>query len=75
MLSEIQKILREDPFSVEVAIHPQTEIRSLPNWDSYKHLTLILTLEERLGKSFAPDDVAKLKTLGDILERLSDARS
>jgi acyl carrier protein len=35
-------------------------------WDSVQHLTLVLALEARYGIEFGPEEMERMKTLGDI---------
>ena len=35
-------------------------------WDSVQHLTLVLALEAKYGIEFGPEEMERMKTLGDI---------
>lgn len=55
------------------AISDSDSPRTLPQWDSVTHLSLLLALEEEFGVQFSPDEMAQLSTIGLIRERLTSA--
>ena len=44
--------------------------KSLPQWDSVKHLELLMAIEAEFGVQFSPDEMAQLNTIGLIRQRL-----
>ena len=40
---------------------------SIESWDSVNHLNLVMALEQELGVSFSPDDIAKMTSVGAIM--------
>lgn len=42
-------------------------------WDSVAHLNLILALEAEFGVFFEPEEIASLRTLAAVRERISRA--
>ena len=44
------------------------------NWDSMKHIEIIMTLEEEFGISFAPEDIPQLKSLSKIIEKVKELK-
>lgn len=67
-----------DVFSMESdAIDIASTPESLPNWDSFAHLQLVLSLEKRFGIRLKPKDVMQLRSIGhavDIVARHIDAK-
>jgi acyl carrier protein len=39
---------------------------NIESWDSVQHLNLVLALEESFGLQFAPEEMDKMKTLGQM---------
>lgn len=43
----------------------------IQDWDSFEHLNLLLSLEEEFGVKFQMDDIHNIKTVSDILIKIS----
>jgi acyl carrier protein len=43
---------------------------SYPEWDSLKHLQLVVALEEEFGFSFEPEEIEQMITLECIIDML-----
>lgn len=43
-----------------------------PLWDSMRHIELIMTLEQELGVSFAPEDIPALTSLALITAKVRE---
>ena len=62
MISEVQlkavmgAMLDIDPATIDI----QTSTDSVPQWDSVRHMNLIIALEESFGISIPDDEVATL---------------
>jgi acyl carrier protein len=54
----------DDAFSRDLAYN------STPEWDSATHLILIMSLEDKLGFEFLPDEVVEMTTVAKILHKL-----
>jgi acyl carrier protein len=39
-------------------------------WDSLKHLNLVVELEDAFGVSFEPEDIAAMKSLDSVMEMI-----
>jgi acyl carrier protein len=46
----------------------ETSPQSVDNWDSVQHLNLVLAMESEFGVSVPPEDIDKLRTVGDIID-------
>ena len=44
--------------------------RSIPQWDSVKHLELLMAIEAEFDVQFSPDEMAQLNSIGLIRQRL-----
>ena len=56
-------------------LQPETELVADLGIDSPKALQLLIELEDRLEVEVSDDDVAELKTVGDILEAVDSYQS
>lgn len=48
---------------------------TVPGWDSFNHLKLMLEVEEQMGVSLSTKDIISIRTLSDLLEKLDDAKA
>ena len=59
-------------FGVETeSIGPDTTSTTIAEWDSVRHLQLMLALEEEFGVEFEMDELASLRSVAQLVERLS----
>ena len=47
---------------IDAASSPET----IEAWDSVQHLGLVLALEEKFGLQLSPEEIEKMKTIGEI---------
>lgn len=64
MISELEDILDVE----EGTLEENTELASLDEWDSVAKLSLVIFMDEECGKKVSGDEVAKLKTVKDIMD-------
>ena len=69
-LDKIVEILKSDSFRVDVPISNDTEIKKFPEWDSFKHLMLLIEIENHFGIEITPEDFPNIITIGDIMKRI-----
>ena len=70
MLEEIAKMLAEQLDVDPATINENTDIIKDLGADSLDVVELLMTLEEKTGKTIPEDKVAELKTVGDIVKVL-----
>ena len=46
----------------------QTSPETIDTWDSIQHLNIVLSLEQEFGVSVPPEDIDKLRSVGDIVD-------
>ena len=51
-------------------VTPETSTESNENWDSFRHLQLILSIEGEYGVQFDPQQVPELTTVGKLQKAL-----
>lgn len=66
-VAEILAILLNIPVTRDADIR----MSECPQWDSLKHIEIIMTVEQRLGVSFAPEDIPLLVTQKSITDRVN----
>ena len=47
-------------------VDADASVESMPQWDSIGHVTIILELEEALGRTLSPEEIATIGSVGDI---------
>ena len=57
-------------FQVPVAVTPETELSSLPEWDSLAALGVIVMFDVDYGKTIVGDDLKNCATLNDLYKLL-----
>ena len=52
------------------AVNLESSPETLENWDSLRHIKLILAIEESLGVQFSDEDIVSIKNVQDLLARV-----
>ncbi len=52
------------------AVNLESSPETLENWDSLRHMKLILAIEESLGVQFSDEDIVSIKNVQDLLARV-----
>jgi acyl carrier protein len=66
---EFAEMLNIDPTSLV----PETELTSLPEWDSVAYLSTLVLIDDKLSFPIRPDAIAAARTFQDILEAVKAA--
>jgi len=67
-LDEVRRIAA-DVFGKDVnLLGADSSPEQVETWDSVQHLTLVLALEVKYGIEFGPEEMERMKTLGDIAD-------
>ena len=56
------------------AVTSESSPETLANWDSLRHMKLILSIEESLDIQFNDEDIVSIKNVQDLLSRLEAKR-
>lgn len=67
-IAEFAEVLDVSP----AALQPETEMKSLANWDSVAYLTAMVLIDDKLGVAVGPDVLSKAPTFGTILDAVRD---
>lgn len=54
------------------ALRDESSREALEEWDSLKHMHLVLALEEEFGIEFADDEVSGLATVGGLTQAITE---
>ena len=54
------------------AVTPELDAETIENWDSFRHLQLILAIEGEYGVQFDPQQIPELTTVSRIQKILED---
>ena len=66
----IESFLTAVEFQEAVAVTPDTELRSLPEWDSLAALGVIVMFDVDYGKTITGDDLKNCSTITDLYKLL-----
>jgi acyl carrier protein len=66
----LQKVFRATFEDATFTLDETVEAKDLPAWDSLKHITLILAIEEEFDVKFTTREVTSLWSVGRIVEAL-----
>jgi acyl carrier protein len=71
VLDDIRQTVAE-VFLIEVQqVSAESSPESIPAWDSVGHLNLVLTLEQKFGVRFDPDQIPQLTSVQAIAEAVA----
>jgi acyl carrier protein len=63
------RTIASDIFSVPVArIQTDSTPETIESWDSIQHLNLALTLEERFSVQLSPEEIERMRNIGEIVK-------
>ena len=66
----IESFLTAVDFQETVEVTPETELRSLPEWDSLAALGVIVMFDVDYGKTITGDDLKNCSTITDLYKLL-----
>lgn len=47
---------------------------TIPEWDSMKHLMLVMALEERFDVAFSPEEIERIRTIADAVAMIGSKK-
>ena len=69
---KVLELLRQEPFCINEPVPAHTPLRELKQWDSLKHLTLLVEVEKKFGMDLTAERVQKIKTVGDLFAAIKE---
>jgi acyl carrier protein len=73
MTSDLRQLLAEVFETAPERIRPTDTNKTIPNWDSLRHLQLVMALEQRYGLQIDTGRIAEITSVADVI-RLVAAR-
>ena len=67
LLATFTRILRDLLGDDVIVLDMETTRSDVPDWDSFKYVTFIVSVEIELGIKFGVADVESFQTVGDIV--------
>jgi acyl carrier protein len=71
----LQRIFREVLDEPGLELRPEYAVTDNPNWDSVAMVQIVLAIEEERSIRFRTEDVATVKTVGDLLRLMEHSRA
>jgi acyl carrier protein len=65
---QIRSIAAETFGVDESEITDDASAKTIPQWTSFNHLTLMSSVEETLGITFSMEEMTELKTFSDLID-------
>ena len=53
------------------AVEATASVGQVAGWDSMSHMSIVLALEAQIGRMLRPDEIGRLKSIGDVAAILS----
>ena len=66
--AEVTQIFRDLFDDDSIVLTPDTTAKDISGWDSYKHVTLLVALEQNFGIRFKSREIDGLARVGDLIE-------
>lgn len=74
MQNEILEIVSQVMNVPEEQLNDESSPNTVKNWDSLKHMNLILALEEKFAVSFSDDEIVNMLSVKKVIETLSSKK-
>jgi len=71
-IKKITRILKAKPFRITAGIRPESRIKDFKDWDSLKHLTFLIAVENEFDVEIAPEEVNKINTLAELIGKIGE---
>lgn len=70
-LAELTDIFRQTFDDPSLAITRETDASQIEDWDSFMHINLIVSIEERFHLTFSTSEIGQFTCVGDVLDCIS----
>jgi acyl carrier protein len=68
VMAELEPIFRKIFKGQKFEWRPSLSAFDVEGWDSFKHIEIIIAVESEWAVEFEPDEVAQLRSVGDLAE-------
>jgi len=66
----ITEIFRDLFLRNDLTLTPSTTAQDVPEWDSFKHIEIIIAVEERWSIKFSTRELDRLRSVGDLVSTI-----
>jgi acyl carrier protein len=70
-LSRLNEVFQDVFDDDEISITRATTAADVEGWDSLMHVTLLINIEKAFGVKFTSSEVARLASVGDLLDLIA----
>jgi acyl carrier protein len=63
-------IFREIFASPDLVLHPQLSAIDVPEWDSFNHINLVITIEAEFDVRLTTNEIGDMRNVGDLISSL-----
>ena len=74
MTSDLRQLLAEVFETTPDKIRPTDTSKTIPNWDSLRHLQLVMALEQKYGLQIETERIAEIKSVADVVTLVGATR-
>lgn len=67
IMAELTEIFRDLFGDDDIVLTPETTADDVPGWDSIKHISLVVAVEDRFGIKIATTELEGLRHVGDLV--------
>lgn len=75
VLNRVRQIVSDVLQVDEDVITPDSSPENVASWDSVQHLNLVLALEGEYSLEFLPEEMDRMKTVGEIAKLIAAKRA
>ena len=58
-----------------IVVKPETTANDIEDWDSLKHINLVVAVEQEFGMKFNMNEVTTMKDVGDMVKIILDRKT
>lgn len=67
ILADVTSIVREALDDDSIELTAESSANDYPEWDSFKHIAIVVATEVRYGVKFQTAEIESLKSVGDFV--------
>lgn len=75
LLAELTALFRDIFLRDDLVLRPDYTAANVPGWDSFKHVEIIMAVEEQYGIHLTTQEVDSLQSVGDLLTVIARKRA
>ena len=68
--NKVYEVLQKEPFSISGTLVETQMLKDIEGWDSLKHLSFFLEIEDQFSVEFTPEEYSEIETIRDLVTSL-----